>query len=150
MSVHYDDDAWEVHDPDDALVLIACSQTKATRAAAPARELYTGSLFQDAVRWAESWEFRWMVLSARHGLVDPDRPMTAYDAQLPSSPDPQRTLWLRPQMPDGVTSVIVLGGQRYVDDAHAAWPDLPFWAPLQELSRRGYGHYRAWLRRNTR
>jgi hypothetical protein len=148
--IEYDPDYWQVEDPDNALVLIACSGMKATRPA-PAREFYAGALFQVSVRWAESWSFRWMVLSALHGLIAPDTVVEPYDARLTAT----GTLaddWvgsLRGQLLGDVTSVVVLGGQAYVDAARAAWPDLAWWAPLQELPERGYGHYRQWLLRNT-
>ena len=57
---------------------------------------------------------------------------------------------MRRQLPPDATSVIVLGGQPYVDLALQAFPHLASWAPLQELPARGYGHYRNWLARNTK
>lgn len=145
--IEYDPDYWQVEDPDHALVLIACSGMKATRPA-PAREFYAGALFQASVRWAESWSFRWMVLSGLHGLIAPDTIVEPYDTRL-TPMTPARPAVLRSQLPDDATSIVVLGGRLYASTARAVWPDLPFWAPLQELPARGYGHYRQWLTRNT-
>ena len=44
-------------------VLISCSKSK-LKERAPARELYTGTLFQKAVAWAERHDYEWFVISA--------------------------------------------------------------------------------------
>jgi hypothetical protein len=53
--------------------LVACSRLKADRPA-PARELYVSPLFRAARAYAERRHGpgRWFILSAHHGLVDPD------------------------------------------------------------------------------
>jgi hypothetical protein len=52
--------------------LVACSRTKLSRAA-PARELYCSPLFRAARAYAERryGRGRWLIVSARYGLVDP-------------------------------------------------------------------------------
>jgi len=50
--------------------------------AAPARFLYTGDLFRASVKWAESWDLPWVVLSAAHGIVGPDQVLAPYDVSL--------------------------------------------------------------------
>ena len=59
------------------VVLVACSKSKAP-AAARARDLYTGGLFRLSVRYAESRGLPWAVLSAKHGLLDPDQVVEPY------------------------------------------------------------------------
>lgn len=141
-------DDWYVDYPDDAMVLIGCSGSKLS-SPAPARDFYTGDLFRASVRWAESWGFAWRVLSALHGLIEPDAVVSYYDVRLTGGSDAARTALLRSQLPPGVRSVVVLAGRCYVEEAQTAWPELLLWAPLQELPDRGIGHYKAWLRRNT-
>jgi hypothetical protein len=45
----------------------------------PARELYTGPLFVAARDDVERRGLRWLVLSARYGLIEPDRELESYD-----------------------------------------------------------------------
>lgn len=56
--------------PPTTIVLIGCSKSKLDEPA-PARELYTGQLFKKAVAWTERQGHQWFVISALHGLVDP-------------------------------------------------------------------------------
>lgn len=63
------------------LLVIGCGKAKLDRPA-PARELYTGSLFRAARRYAEESGDRWMIVSAKHGLIDPDRVIEPYDATI--------------------------------------------------------------------
>lgn len=60
------------------VALVGCGKAKLDRAA-PARELYTGSLFRAAARWADRHADRWYVLSAKHGVVDPDNVLDPYN-----------------------------------------------------------------------
>ena len=62
-------------------VLISCSKSKLTERAA-VRELYTGTLFQKAVAWAERHGYDWFVISALHGLLTPDQTIAPYDYSL--------------------------------------------------------------------
>ena len=61
--------------------LVACSKTKLNHAA-PARELYTSPLFRAASAYCERTYDRWFILSAKHGLVDPDQILEPYDLTL--------------------------------------------------------------------
>lgn len=62
-------------------VLISCSKSKLTERAA-ARDLYTGTLFQKAVAWAERHGYEWFVISALHGLLTPDQTIAPYNYSL--------------------------------------------------------------------
>lgn len=55
------------------VVLVACAARKAP-SAQPPRALYTSAWFKDAARCAEVLGDRWYVISAAHGLLDPDGP----------------------------------------------------------------------------
>ncbi len=66
------------------VALVSCSASKLDRPA-PARDLYSPSpLFRGASGWAEARELPWFVLSARYGLVDPDRVIEPYEQRLPA------------------------------------------------------------------
>ena len=62
-------------------VLISCSKSK-LNGRAPARELYTGTLFKKAVAWAARHGYEWFVISALHGLLTPDQTIAPYDYSL--------------------------------------------------------------------
>lgn len=59
-------------------VLIACSKSKLPERA-PARDLYTGPLFQKARLWAERRNLQWFIVSALHGLLKPDQLVDPYN-----------------------------------------------------------------------
>ncbi len=63
------------------LYLVGCGKAKLDRPA-PARELYTGSLFRAARAYVEALGAPWQVLSARYGLVRPDAVVTPYEQKL--------------------------------------------------------------------
>lgn len=67
-------------------IVIACGRRKATRPA-PAPELYTGSLFRAASRSAVATGRPWLILSARHGLLDPATIIAPYEATITNRAD---------------------------------------------------------------
>jgi len=60
------------------VVLIGCVKGKLDRPA-PARDLYISDLFALRRRYAEASGHPWGVLSALHGVLDPDRVIAPYD-----------------------------------------------------------------------
>lgn len=61
------------------VILIGCTKAKRSEPAA-ARDLYDESdLFRRRRAYAEASGVPWAVLSARHGVVDPDRVIAPYD-----------------------------------------------------------------------
>lgn len=74
------------------IVLVGCVKTKLHRPA-PARELYTSSLFRKARCYAESTGNTWFVLSAEHGLVSPDTVLQPYNLQLSETSREYRRAW---------------------------------------------------------
>lgn len=76
--------------PTETLFIVACTKTKiwqVDREApeyVPARYAYCGESFKAFLRWleevgAESQGFRWLILSARYGYVEPWHPIEDYD-----------------------------------------------------------------------
>jgi hypothetical protein len=61
--------------------LVSCSDTKLSTPA-PARELYTSTLFKKSLAYAESRCSTTYVLSAKHGLVALDKVLAPYDHKL--------------------------------------------------------------------
>jgi hypothetical protein len=72
--------------------LVACSKTKLTHRAA-AKELYTSSLFRKSRAYVERHGWRWYILSALHGVVDPDAVLSPYDKSLAKSGTSERRAW---------------------------------------------------------
>ncbi len=71
------------------IALVGCGKTKLDRAA-PARDLYTGQLFQKARQYAEVHCDAWYILSALHWTVSPSRVLEPYEARLDSRTKQQR------------------------------------------------------------
>lgn len=61
--------------------IVACAAAKLT-GRHPARHLYTSPNFAHMLRAAELGADRALILSARHGLVDPDQELDTYDTRL--------------------------------------------------------------------
>jgi hypothetical protein len=74
------------------LVLVGCVKKKLA-VAAPARELYTSPLFRKGRVYAERAGAPWFVLSAEHGLVDPDEIVEPYDLRLSKTSREYRRTW---------------------------------------------------------
>lgn len=75
--------------------LVSCCKTKLDHPA-PARELYTSTMFRYAVQWIENSHRcdEWAILSAKHGLVLPDQVISPYDVYLGGMIAPQRKAWV--------------------------------------------------------
>jgi hypothetical protein len=62
------------------VAVVGCGKSKLSKPA-PARELYTGSLFRAARRVAETCD-RWLIASARYGIVTPELVLAPYEYRL--------------------------------------------------------------------
>lgn len=72
--------------------LVACGARKLSNPA-PAHELYTGVLFRLSAACAEQTCDRWYILSAKYGLVSPDRVLSPYNVTLNNMPIQARREW---------------------------------------------------------
>jgi hypothetical protein len=72
--------------------LVACGKGKLDRPA-PARELYNGALFRKASAYCEATYDRWLILSAKHGLIDPETVVEPYDLSLSHLDHAGRRAW---------------------------------------------------------
>lgn len=87
-----------------------------------AAELYTGPLFQAARRWAECCTDDWAILSAEHGLVDPDQILAPYSKSLTEMSLVERVRWGR-RVTDAILAryrnlpakVHIVAGERYIE-----------------------------------
>jgi hypothetical protein len=65
------------------IVLIGCGKLKLAEACA-AKDLYVGRLFIARRDYAERSGHPWLIISARHGLVNPDHILHPYNKTMPT------------------------------------------------------------------
>jgi hypothetical protein len=119
--------------------LVGCGKGKLDHAA-PARSLYTGDLFRKASGYCIANYDAWYILSAKHGLLDPDEVIEPYDLSLKNLSAEERRRVLA-QIDDlGLTSetFYIHAGERYSE--HLV-PHLRYLRPLKGL---GIGKQLAW------
>ena len=129
--------------PAPALVIVPCGKAKRS-AAAPARELYTGSYHRSAMRAAQAIAARTpgtkvAILSARHGLIlDLDAMIEPYELTVGQDGAIAPAQLRRQAAAAGLAraEVTVLGGARYTKLARAVWADAA--APLACDGGMGY------------
>ncbi len=100
------------------IYLLSCVAQKLA-VPAPARELYISAWFRKARSYTEGTGQPWFILSAKYGLVHPDKVISPYDLTLNDMAVADRRQWasralaqLGPHL-DGVESVVFLTGQHY-------------------------------------
>lgn len=67
-------------------ILVGCGVAKLPHAA-PASELYTGSLARAAIGFAQASGRPWGIISARYGLLKPNKVIEPYDQRIPPRRD---------------------------------------------------------------
>jgi hypothetical protein len=72
--------------------LVGCVKTKLDHVAS-AKDLYVSPLFRGRRAYVESSCSRWFILSAKHGLVDPDAILEPYDQTLETASLGERREW---------------------------------------------------------
>jgi len=100
------------------IALVSCVNKKRSHKVA-ARDLYISPLFLKTSAYALSISDRWFILSAKHGLVDPDEVIVPYNQTLTNMKVSTRRKWakmvlseLKSHLEDG-DLVIFLAGKRY-------------------------------------
>ena len=73
--------------------LLLGSTLKQAAHPAKAKDLYSSTRFAKRRAYAEATGKPWALLSARHGLVQPDEVLSPYDLSLESLSSEQRTVW---------------------------------------------------------
>jgi hypothetical protein len=119
---------------------------------APARELYSPSfVFDRSARYVESRCDEWYVLSAKHGLVEPDMVLAPYDETLAGATKAVRDEWaqrVRRQLRDRYdgcrVKFVLMAGRNYAGAVEGLDADVE--EPLRGL---GTGYRRRWLSAHT-
>lgn len=71
---------------------VSCVKGKRDHAA-PAKDLYRSTYFTESKTYAMRRFPRWYILSARHGLVEPDQVIAPYELTLNTMPVGERRQW---------------------------------------------------------
>lgn len=90
------------------VTVVACGQVKGDTPA-PARDLYRGDLTRKQITAGERTG-RYLILSAEHGLVDPDQVLAPYDTTLSDMTRDEQAAWADRV----VTQLVDLGHTRWV------------------------------------
>lgn len=136
--------------------LIACVKTKAAGPRA-AKDLYRSDWFRKARAYVEAQGGPWFILSAQHGLLDPEAFIAPYDDTLLTMPRSARMAWAtrvhaallaRRLTPSLGARVVILAGARYreflepwlaAQDPNGARVEIP-------MRGLGLGQQLAWLK----
>lgn len=74
------------------VVLVGCVKSKLGHAAA-AKDLYVSDYFAKMRAYAEASRLPWFILSAEHGLIDPEQWLEPYERYLADAPTDYRRAW---------------------------------------------------------
>jgi len=100
------------------IFLVSCVSKKLAAASA-AKDLYCSTWFRLARAYVESFEAPWFILSAKHGLIHPDKVIEPYNESLVGQRIAARREWtglvqaqMEAQLP-AADEIVLLAGERY-------------------------------------
>ena len=111
------------HFPGGRIGLVGCVKEKAA-VALPARQLYTSTLFRGRARYVARSCDRWFILSALHGLVEPDAVLQPYDQSLDGASRQYRREWSQRVLGQLRDALGNLGDYEYEIHAGAPYRDF--------------------------
>jgi uncharacterized protein DUF6884 len=121
--------------------LISCSKSKGGHRDL-ARNVYVSSLYRKSVMVAEAWGLTFSILSAKHGLLDPDETIEPYDLTLKAASRQFKSEWARKvaeqisrSLAGGKRLIVLAGDDYYVPLIEAEFTDpMNVLAPMRGLS----------------
>jgi hypothetical protein len=132
------------------IALISCGKTKRPEAS-PAADLYTSPLFRMSLRHAVQTCDDLFILSAKHGLVEPQAVLAPYNFTMADMTAAQRVAWGRAVAkrlgPLGNNTLVIYAGESYIEPIRRAAPTWKIEAPLAGL---GLFERLSWLKRRLR
>lgn len=130
------------------LIVVGCGKAKGPEPT-QAQFMYTGGLFTMAREAAIRDGRPWMILSARYGLMAPDKWIEPYDQTLTSNEEVESLGWKinaqRLGQPFANASVEAWCSSRYVEALRIG----NFLSIRTPMARMGIGQQRAWLKRHA-
>lgn len=131
------------------IFLVQCVSTKQSRRVA-AKDLYTSALFTKSRAYVEKLGGAWYILSAEHGLLDPEAPTDPYDKTLKNMPVRERRAWaemvigqMEERLPDA-QEVVLLAGIRY-QEGLVGWLRGRYPRVSDPMAGLGFGQRMQWL-----
>lgn len=131
------------------IYLVSCVKEKKSTAA-EAKDLYESTLFEKASRVARSRGDEWFILSAKHGLLDPEAVIDPYDVSLHDFTKAERDEWASDVFDDldselpAEASVVVLAGTVYRDQLVPKLTDAGYDVSVP-MAGKPMGHQLGWL-----
>jgi len=107
---------------DAPILLLGCGKAMLDHPA-PAGELYIGPVFRARRAFAESSGLRWYILTAKHGLLDPEEMIGPYDLPLARQPVSYRRAWGEQVAEQLTVELGHLTGRRFELHAGAAFTE---------------------------
>ena len=105
------------------LVLAGCVKTKCDAPRA-AKNLYDSPLWRSRRAYAERFGTDWYILSAKHGLVDPEKTIAPYDLALTDLRAAERRTWSQKVLDDLTAGVPELRGSTIEIHAGKAYAEF--------------------------
>jgi hypothetical protein len=135
-------------------ILLGCVKTK--RNHAPAKDLYCSTMWKYRRAYAESTGRPWLILSAKHHLVEPDTVLRRYNLALKDLPPATRRAWGRRVVDELAAYFRAIHGATFEVHAGAPYRDA-IAAPLARhraritapLEHRSFGEQLQWYARRT-
>jgi len=133
--------------------LVSCVKTKQETPAVP-KDLYTSSYFSKMRSYAEKYHDEWFILSAKHGLINPEGdPIDPYDFTLRDVSREERREWAQQvfeeleerKLLDEGTTLVIYAGKAYYQEL---LPLLEETAVMIEIAAEGlrFGETQAWYK----
>lgn len=103
---------------DDHIVFVSCVSKKSSNVR-EARLIYESSWFLKTRTLVEAMNWRWFILSAEHGLLEPSTEIQPYDRTLNTMSRPERIRWANQVIDQfetiqpSPTKITVFAGSRY-------------------------------------
>jgi len=136
------------------VALISCVKTK-RKSAVAAKDLYISPLFKGMRRYAEQNADAWFILSAEHGVLQPDQVIAPYERTLKAMPKRDRVAWaervhhqLLEFLPAGAV-VVILAGNRYRENVVAFLESHGFIVEVPMVGLQ-FGPQLRWLKEHVR
>ena len=131
------------------IALVSCVKGKKLTNA-PARDLYTSSLFHKMRSYAQMQAGAWFILSAKYGLLHPDTVIEPYEQTLNTASTIDRKAWaehvcqqirsahlIRPG-----TTILWLAGRKYMDQLQPMLSGCVHANPMESMR---FGQRLSWL-----
>lgn len=125
------------------MVLVGCGKAKAENAR-EAQSLYTSSYFHKKKKYAQSVGDEWRILSAKHGILHPERVIDPYETRIDDVNQSQWAEQVKASLDElEFGTLIILAGSDYTTPVDDALKSYKAKRPFDETE--GIGEQESWL-----